>query len=196
MQEKYTENIDKLDSFYQENLREASVEPPATLWDRISTSYSEHKKPKSASLRNRTLLLLLLLLLTSATGAFLYFGNGSSVNEETGTRSSEQKKKEVEVGNSGQETGNKKQEKKGAATVNNKKGAGNSQEKNETEIDSVSAVSPAVIETSRPVVEETKVKPDTVSIGKEIPKKKVSFREKHTQNIKADSLRPLFVPVK
>ena len=202
MQEKYTEDIDKLDSFYQENLREASVEPPAALWDKISTSYSEQTKPKSIFFKNRILILLLLLLLISASGSFLYFRNSSSVNKGVGGKGNSNSEQGIENRKeSGQEIENREREKKGTVIEDSvqeekKQVDGNNQKKNETKIDSFSNVSPASIETSNPMVEEMKLKLDTVSAIKEIPKKKISFREKHTQNIKADSLRPLFVPVK
>ena len=193
MQERYTENIDKLDSFYHENLREASVEPPAAMWDKIHASYSEQKTPKSFSAKKRILLLLLLLLLISAAGALFYLKNTSAVDKRTGTENREQE-------NKGTGTVSREQVNKETGTENREqviRETGKSdRKKSEATIDSVHVAAPSIVETAKPLVEETKPKQDTVSAVKEIPKKKMSFREKHTQNIKADSLRPLFVPVK
>ncbi len=135
-------------------------------------------------------------MISAAVGAFFYFKDTSSVKQETGTENREQEKKGTENKEQeriGTENSEQQIESKGRKDGVVQEG---SRKDSVTTIDSVHAATPTVVEAPKPLVEETKSKQDTVSAVKEIPKKKLSFREKHTQNIKADSLRPLFVPVK
>ncbi len=212
MQEKYTENIDQLDSFYQDAFQEASIEPPTEMWDKIRTSYSEQKKPTRFFTKKTTTLLLLLLLLISAMGLFLYFKN-TKQQEKTGTVNKEQdgRNKGTQDGelNDNKETEAEKREDTNKETGNRNKqqveenntketGTGNDKLEHNNSTENPTSTVGDVVKNPTPVTlgEEPKIKPDTASLPKETPKKKMSFREKHTQNIKSDSLRPLFVPVK
>lgn len=197
MQDKYTENIDQLDSFYQDNLRDISIEPPAAVWDKISVSYSAQKKPAGLFSKKTTLLLLLLFAVGAAVGGFLCFentkeGNGSVekstriIKEKTENRKEETGKNQ-ETEKSIEENWNRKQKTGKVKVIDGVVNEG---------IATPLATAP-LVETPNPIVVELSSKPDSISGAKEIvPKKKMSFREKHTQNIKSDSLRPLFVPVK
>jgi hypothetical protein len=188
MQEKYSENIDQLDSFYQDNLREASIEPPAAMWDKIRASYQKEKKSRSLFNRKTLLLALLLLLFVSASGILLFIKKEKADSNPT----NDPKFIEEKTAPVFPLENNSLPENNANINTTSKKQRAHSEKNNTSTItDTVKAITP-ITEPRDP----EQAKPDGISTPTETPRKKLNFREKHTQNVVKDSLRPLFVPVK
>ncbi len=198
MQEKYTEDIDKLDAFYQDALQEASIEPPAHLWDKISMA-NEKEKPKGFYLKRSTLILLLLLCLLSVSGLVVYLGKDKT--PEAPEKNLPEHYNQPNTPAAPDHLDKNSSEKENLNATNTVKNiSGNP---NQTKA-IVPVTNDSLTATSRPATTETTKTPEITKAPKdsivttpvEAPKKKLSFREKHKQEANKDSLRPLFVPIK
>ncbi len=202
MQEKYTENIDQLDDFYKDALKEARVEPPADMWDKISMSNKEQEKPKGFFFR-RSSWLLLLLLLTIITIALLFFfpkettplkqeipvqENNHSIAPQLPGEITTDPVSTEELKSSGAKPN----------AVTNKRTSG--ELKSEEPFSSPSSdrlptpeVPIKTPETPAPTIGTTKQDSSSVP-QEENTRKKIRFRDKYKEEYNKDSLRPLFIP--
>jgi len=196
MQDDHTEHIDKLDNYYKETLENASVDPPADMWDRVSTALDKQEKPKGGWGSKKWLSPLILLFIVGSTSIYYI---STTDKEDNNTKNAEEEitiptpieiqKNEVEnVTNSSKKTSSTQ---KPIITSSKKDNTSTTQPIVEEQNNGVDQT---VIAPSTKPTEEILTTPEPI-VEKVTPKKKLGFREKHTEVLK-DSVRPLFVPTK
>lgn len=212
MHKEYPEDIDQLDSFYQQELADVEVPPPADMWDRISASYDKEQNKKGfvipfSKTQKRIIgIILLALLFSLSTYVYLRSDKKSTPPLKENTPAlPHQEKPDRSHGIDQKEQkstleGKDRQVKETSRTLNSSNNKQDHNKKinpsstalekdNHTEPQQELKAEPVNKNASENTVEETE------QVVEKAPKKKVSFKDKYKKDYQ-DSTRNLFVPSK
>jgi len=202
MPNKYPEELDQLDSFYQDQLGNVEVLPPADMWDRISASREKDRNKKGFGFpfsNNQKNIGIVILLVLIGVSSAVYFLNNDS---EPGTKNS------VPVINTPTDNSTAPEnESTDTEQPINKTTKENIRSKKTSDAKTVeynTTENNSSLEEVKTEVYQIQPKIEVVDIvpvekqeepAEKAPKKKVSFKEKYKKEYQ-DSTRNLFVPDK
>ncbi len=208
MHHKYPENTDQLDNFYQKELAEVEVLPPADMWDRIRASYDTQQDKKgfviSFNTTQKRIIGIILLALLFSISTYIYLKSHSNPQEKRNTPVIPQTNintnfAPIEQPENNTTSGNPNSEKENSHTIRKEKIR---VEQNNTNINTTTPLEKNTTEQTQELKTESLNNSSSDIVVEEAeptvekaPKKKVSFKDKYKKDYQ-DSTRNLFVPNK
>ncbi len=202
---KYPEHIDQLDNFYQSELANVEVLPPADMWDRISASLEDERNKKGGSStftnNQKSIGIVALIVLIGVSASVYYMNQESEPNNKSSlpvintprtdnTTTPKNESTDQLINNTTTNT-SRSQKSKDTKSINYTPAENNSVV--EEPLNTEYQIQPSV-EPKAEVIEVAPVEKQEEPVEK-AAKKKVSFKDKHKQGYQ-DSTRNLFVPGK